>query len=746
MSRDDFFHSQIQQSERILREHARANAAPEAWEQPRPEWWPHANPPATRAERDEWWLRSLADAQASFPPLTSKDRSALDRLSRAWVCVAAPVAAPRARESAPAQAPAAESAPSEADSPPVPDPRALRAAGFDPFPLVPSDKRPRDKRWLVTEYSDASLDRAVAAGANIGLRLSASQLVLDFDPRNAEPDALARLGELVPQLGETPCCATGGGGFHWFFTLPEGVDPKALRGTLETIAGVDVKKRGGYVVAAGSRHPNGSYYRWEREPSGPLPMAPESLLAAIRKPEAPPSAAPAEVSVEQVERCLALLDPCDFREYDKWLALAMACHAATGGAAREAFIGWSTRDPHYAGDGDRIRERWESFTADKPGGVTLATLYGFVRDAGHPIPRDAAADFDDLPEPKLEPQHSPYMTALEYAESVTPAPPVIDGLLYGAGVTILYGEEGLGKSYVALDLAFHVASGRPSWHGRQLHLDGRAVYIAGEGQHSIPERLRAWAAYHGAALDSLGDRFMLRRPGGVNLTGDDARKAMRAELAELRPSLVVVDTFSSVLAGTDENAVKDVSPFLAWCADVARDSGACVLVLHHPAKGSGLARGSGAITMNTDGSIRLEGERGKPFRLSVRKVRSGAPMRGLRLELRSVSLGPDPERPGREIVNAVVVPAPETGPTTAADLAWELGEAERWPLPRARLVEALGERGGLGRRAAENRIKAEIPSDPEEARDRLSPVYLARAERADGRGVAWEIRPTPEGE
>lgn len=716
---------------------ARGNAP--SWEQPRPEWWPHASPPATREEREEWRRLAHEDAAASFPPLTSEDFAKLDRMMAAWPRVA--VQGARARENTPsaAQAPA-ESAPSEgSDSPPVPDPRALRAAGFDPIPLRPSDKRPRDKRWLVTDYSDADLDRAVAAGANVGLRLTASQIALDYDPRNAAPDTLARLGELVPTLGEAPCCATCGGGFHWFYALPEGTDPKALRGSLD-IPGVDVKKWGGYVVAAGSRHPSGTYYRWESEPNGPLPMAPDSLLAAIRKPETASSAAPAVVSVEQVERCLELLDPRDFREHDRWLALMMACHSGNP-AARDAFIAWSTSDPQYAGDGEIVEERWDSLRPD--GGVTIGTLYHEVQRAGHPKPRDAAADFEDIAEDELP--SSPYMTAAAYAESVKPAPPVIDGMLYGAGVTILYGEEGRGKSYVALDLAFHVASGRASWHGRQLYLHGRAVYIAGEGQHSIPERLRAWATHHGVALDSLGRRFMLRRPGGVNLTAAQVREQMRAELAELRPSLVVVDTLSSVLAGTDENAVKDVSPFLGWCADVARDAGACVLVLHHPAKGSGLARGSSAITANTDGSIKLEGESGKPFRLSVRKVRSGAPMKGLRLELRSVSLGPDPERPGREIMNAVVVQAPETGPTTAADLAWELGEAEGWPVPRARLVEALGERWGLKRRPIEDRIKAEIPNDPDEARDRLSPVYLARVKRADGRpGHQWEIRPTPE--
>src|SRR5574341_259088 len=67
----------------------------------------------------------------------------------------------------------------------------------------------------------------------------------------------------------------------------------------------------------------------------------------------------------------------------------------------------------------------------------------------------------------------PYTAALLEPE----APWVVAGVL--GGVCMLWGEAGIGKSFVACSLAASVATGRP-WLGRQT-VEGPVVYIAGEG-------------------------------------------------------------------------------------------------------------------------------------------------------------------------------------------------------------------------------------------------------------------------
>jgi len=283
-------------------------------------------------------------------------------------------------------------------------------AGYALIPLHPWDfvdargaqrgKSPRDARWLVTSYDPASIARAVTYGSNIGVRLSETQLVIDYDPRNEAPE-----GGVVQKLAEQfgidldacPQVRTGSGGTHFYLRLPAGV--RVVNG-LENFCGIEFKSFGRQVVAAGSKHPNGTFYAWDlcSPPLTEAPAAPAKLVDAIRRPEKNAPVEGGEVSIHQIERCLSLLDPCDFQNHDKWLSLMMSCHSGTGGdpEARETFTAWSTRDPRYAGDADQIRYRWNSLRPD--GGVTIGTLYGYITETGRPVPSDATLDFDELPE------------------------------------------------------------------------------------------------------------------------------------------------------------------------------------------------------------------------------------------------------------------------------------------------------------------------------------------------------------
>ncbi len=111
-------------------------------------------------------------------------------------------------------------------------------------------------------------------------------LALDVDPRNGGDRTLDELVRNHGALGDTLRALTGGGGVHYFFKLPPG--PHVARIGL----GLDVKGRGGYVVAPPSRHVSGRAYHW---PSGgcdvPVLAPPEWLRRLLLKPqhERPPS-------------------------------------------------------------------------------------------------------------------------------------------------------------------------------------------------------------------------------------------------------------------------------------------------------------------------------------------------------------------------------------------------------------------------------------------------------------------------
>lgn len=97
--------------------------------------------------------------------------------------------------------------------------------------------------------------------ANIGLAIGKSKLVaLDIDPRN-QGDVNFR--ELELEHGALPTTLTnltGGGGFHYIFTLPDGA-PKPKSRVLRP--GVELKGDTGYIILPPSTHLSGRPYCWD---------------------------------------------------------------------------------------------------------------------------------------------------------------------------------------------------------------------------------------------------------------------------------------------------------------------------------------------------------------------------------------------------------------------------------------------------------------------------------------------------
>jgi len=296
--------------------------------------------------------------------------------------------------------------PSIVETPSKHDPEALNAhvaAGHDLIAL--DGKIPAEKGWRRSPA--LSLDRAkvrMSRGGNIGVRLRDTDLVIDVDPRhfNENDDPLARL---MADFGlpEAPFVRTGGGGLHLYMRKPS--DVRVVNG-LPEYPGVEFKSLGRQVVAAGSIHPDtGKPYRLDDDALAlSLSEAPEAttaLLKAIEKPYAASSSDSfGELKPERLAEWLELIDVAEYKDQKKWQDLMMSCHQATGGGGIEEFVAWSTSDPDYTGDGDKIRQRWNSLD-NKPGAITIKTLIAALpaekrREAVESLGRVAAED--DFPD------------------------------------------------------------------------------------------------------------------------------------------------------------------------------------------------------------------------------------------------------------------------------------------------------------------------------------------------------------
>ncbi|MFF7035417.1 bifunctional DNA primase/polymerase [Streptomyces griseus] len=183
---------------------------------------------------------------------------------------------------------------------------ALGAAerGWHVFPLRPRDKRPAlhgetacpgtgdcangHRKWEQRATTDPDRIRAAwSAGAfNVGIAAGPSGLVVvDLDPVKTKdpkgtPDGVTSLQALCERAGQTVPATyrtrTASGGHHLYFTAPGGARLGNSAGRLGKH--IDTRAHGGYVVAAGSALPNGTYD--VVDPTDPVPL-PEWLYALL---------------------------------------------------------------------------------------------------------------------------------------------------------------------------------------------------------------------------------------------------------------------------------------------------------------------------------------------------------------------------------------------------------------------------------------------------------------------------------
>jgi len=180
-------------------------------------------------------------------------------------------------------------------------------------------------------------------------------------------------------------------------------------------------------------------------------------------------------------------------------------------------------------------------------------------------------------------------------------------------IGVMFGDSGTFKSFIALDMALHIAHGLP-WLGRKSR-PGGVVYVAGEGGAGLLSRIKAWHQEHG--LDPTKARFRVCvRPLMLDVRADlkalsDAIEATREEIGDV--SLVFLDTLSQTMAG-DESQNQETSAYLrgVGAAIRARFDPCAVVVIHHTGHAAkDRPRGAYVIKGNTDFILRVEREEGE---------------------------------------------------------------------------------------------------------------------------------------
>jgi len=538
------------------------------------------------------------------------------------------------------------------------------AAGFALVPIAAGSKGPASKGWnrrdrCITDPADAG---RITEGVGLAHAYSRTAC-LDVDDIDAARVWLAQRGVDLDALLNSPD-AVGirsgrPGRAKLLYRLPDGVEPLASK--ILGAAGLELRcaTADGLTVQdvlPPSIHPEtGRPYAWwfGDDLAGSvsaLPELPAGLLALWQVLIEPTSCAPQPIlgaDAEKLRACLAVIAPDDL-PYESgtgpsWLGVGMALHHETNGLGFDLWDEWARSSPKYS-----TREyglaKWESF-GQRQGGASL-TARSLAHWAGIPFDVPDLSDFEDLTaDDAARASRFQFLPADQFMES-RPTRWIIKGLLPQAGLGVIFGESGSGKSFMVLDMALAIVRGAP-WRQRRVH-GGRVAYVCAEGAGGFKSRLQAYRRHVAANLDGffvLGDapNIVERR------TVDDLIASLQA-LGDL--SVVVLDTWAQVTPGANENSGEDMGKALGHCKRIHQATGALVLLVHHSGKDATRgARGWSGLKAAAD--VELEVIRDDDQRaLRVTKQKDGEDGEDLGFRLLPVVLGVDED--GDETTSCVV--------------------------------------------------------------------------------------------
>jgi hypothetical protein len=154
----------------------------------------------------------------------------------------------------------------------------------------------RAERGQVCEWflSDAPTGVGIVTGA------ISNMFVLDVDPKNGGQESLGRLQMKYGTLPDTLRVRTGGGGQHFYFCMPQGVEVRNAA-DLQGYLGLDIRGNGGYVAAPPSKHPSGKRYKWDTSGAEEPVEAPQWLVDLVKEDRPQGDSSTTAVSLQQAK-------------------------------------------------------------------------------------------------------------------------------------------------------------------------------------------------------------------------------------------------------------------------------------------------------------------------------------------------------------------------------------------------------------------------------------------------------------
>lgn len=564
---------------------------------------------------------------------------------------------------------------------------ALAAKGWYVHPCEPNGKKALLDRWQSRCTNDPNIVREMweqYPDANIAIVPARSGLaVLDIDCKNgksglASLEALDPSGSMSPLFVDTPVSITPSGGYHVFFQFAGDPVPNSA-GTLGD--GLDTRGGNGYVLAEGSVI-DGKPYRWVGQTGAPE--------AAVIIDDTSPLFAPlaslgrhgkrsdaGEIVVDELDH------PANIAEALGWLnnthepciegsadtnALVAAQFMREFGLSPEVaaetmfYSEWNQNAVDKNGNKwpwklseieEKIENAWRY--AQNPAGCRAVTgNYEFKMaqpDSGPTFEQLQALSMAKVEEDARELRdriEGDFLRGNQVTAGICEPKWLIDGVIPDNGVGILAAREKTGKTFIAIDAALHVATGR-AWNGRSVQ-QGAVLYMAAEYGEGVRRRVATWC-HHNECEVPEGFHLL---PRNYDILNDEKAKTLIHYCRENDIRFIIVDTLTRALAGRDGNSSEVATAFTNRASELADASGAVLLAIGHMAKGKSTEQsilGSVVFQANADFVMYLNKNEGSDTVSLVEGVAREEGCGPLHFKPLAVQM-PGWEKPGRVFVPA----------------------------------------------------------------------------------------------
>lgn len=206
---------------------------------------------------------------------------------------------------------------------------------------------------------------------NIGLATGKSSAIWVLDVDDGGDETIKKLESEFGELPKTATSKTGSGGYHLVFTYDE-----RIKSRVKSLAGLDTRAEGGYIIAAPSNHFSGGSYEWLTDLK-PVETAPEWLIVKLNERHEPIKSNhqqteikfTGDIDFDELIEAIQFI-PADNR--DDWLHVGMALKDTNNASAFDLWDGWSRRTNSDNYDHKSQLSVWKSF---KGGLITIATVY-----------------------------------------------------------------------------------------------------------------------------------------------------------------------------------------------------------------------------------------------------------------------------------------------------------------------------------------------------------------------------------